>query len=134
MMAIVSKRTMFLVVALIGQLLASEKSLSVSARPGSSHWKLPPDTHAVVTGGTKGIGRAVVEELAAGLGIRVLTCARNEQELMACVHEWKAAGMDCTGVVADVAVKEGRDTLLQGIRQWLGGKPLDILGTYESGI
>lgn len=39
---------------------------------------------ALVTGGTKGIGHAIVEELA-GLGATVHTCARNEAELNACL-------------------------------------------------
>jgi Tropinone reductase 1 len=86
------------------------------------------DAHAVVTGGTKGIGRAVVEELAGQFGSRVLTCARNEQELESCITEWKAAGMDCTGVVADVSIKADRDKLMLAIHEWLGDKPLDILG------
>ena len=104
-------------------------TISVSAT-GSSLWKLPSDTHAVVTGGTKGIGKAVVEELASpsGLGIRVLTCARHQEDLDARIKEWRSAGMDCSGVVADLSSKEGRDDFLKALREWLGRKPLDILG------
>jgi len=93
----------------------------------ASLWNLPPETHAVVTGGTKGIGRAIVEELASELGARVLTCARNSQDLDTCLNRWKESGLDCTGVVADVATPQGRETLLKSIREWLNGRPLDIL-------
>jgi Tropinone reductase 1 len=76
-----------------------------------SSWNLPPEATAIVTGGTKGIGKAVVEELGS-LGARVLTCARNADDLTACCEQWKSDGIDCTGVVADVAVPEGRQALM----------------------
>lgn len=97
----------------------------------SGLWTLPSGTTAVVTGGTKGIGKAIVEELAQK-GTRVLTCSRNPEDLATCVEVWKAQGYDVTGVPADVSSKEGRDSLLQEIREWLGnnqesGPQLDIL-------
>ena len=64
----------------------------------SSAWKLSTDTTAVVTGGTKGIGKAIVDELAGSLGIRVLTCSRNGSELEACIEKWKELGYDVCGV------------------------------------
>ena len=89
-------------------------------------WSLPSDATAVVTGGTKGIGKAIVEELAGHCGVRVLTCARSADDLERCLtEEW--ADYDCTGVVADVATPEGRETLVKAIREWLQGQPLDIL-------
>lgn len=42
----------------------------------------------VVTGGSKGIGQAVVVELCQ-LGATVLTCARNSDSLDRCIEEWK---------------------------------------------
>lgn len=42
----------------------------------------------VVTGGSKGIGQAVVAELCQ-LGATVLTCARNSDSLDRCIEEWK---------------------------------------------
>ena len=90
-------------------------------------WKLPPGATAVVTGGTKGIGKAIVEELAA-MDCQVFTCARSSEDLNACLEEWKAQGLDCLGVVADVASPEGREALVAEIRAWLGeDRPLDIL-------
>ncbi|MGB3463617.1 MAG: SDR family oxidoreductase, partial [Cyclobacteriaceae bacterium] len=44
---------------------------------------------AVVTGGTKGIGRAVIEKFLAN-GIDVITCSRNEEELEAFKQEVQA--------------------------------------------
>jgi Tropinone reductase 1 len=95
--------------------------------PSSSFWQLAPGATAVVTGGTKGIGKAIVDELGAK-GAKILTCARNSDELEKCVESWKADGFDVTGVTADMASSEGRDNLMTEIKNWLGevGR-LDIL-------
>eukprot|EP00977_Amphora_coffeiformis_P004140 scaffold834_cov172-Amphora_coffeaeformis.AAC.9 len=91
-------------------------------------WQLPPQSTALVTGGTKGIGKAVVEELAGDqFGMHVLTCARSEQDLARCLKEWQAAGMKVDGVMADVSSPKGREQLLEKLRTWLDGKQLDIL-------
>jgi Tropinone reductase 1 len=87
----------------------------------SSGWTFTPETTAVVTGGTKGIGRAIVEELIFH-GCRVLTCSRNQEELDELLNEYPS----CYGVVANVATPEGRATLLNAIREYLG-PTLDIL-------
>lgn len=93
----------------------------------ASLWEFQSGTTAVVTGGTKGIGKAIVEELAEK-GIRVLTCSRNAEDLQACVEEWKEQGLDVTGVPADVASEEGRAALMKEMKEWLGEKQeLDIL-------
>jgi len=84
-------------------------------------WQFPPDTTAVVTGGTKGIGKAVVEELAAFATVRVLTCARHAETLQSCLDAWRKAGYDnISGCVADVSTEEGRQDLLKAIQEWLG--------------
>jgi len=92
-----------------------------------SGWSFPSKATAVVTGGTKGIGRAVVDELAGTHRCRVLTCSRNANELQECVNEWKSQGYDVEGVVADVATADGRVKLLEDIRSFLAGEKLDIL-------
>ena len=90
----------------------------------SDAWKLPPGTSAVVTGGTKGIGRAIVDELVLTHGCRVLTCSRSEEDLRQLLQSYPKDRLQ--GVVADVATAQGRDTLVAAIRDFCGGT-LDIL-------
>ncbi|MEV6899274.1 SDR family oxidoreductase [Amycolatopsis sp. NPDC051372] len=57
---------------------------------------------ALVTGGTKGIGRAVVASLA-GEGAAVAFCARTESEVRATEKEFRDAGATVSGEAVDVA-------------------------------
>ncbi|KAG4167920.1 hypothetical protein ERO13_A13G226400v2 [Gossypium hirsutum] len=87
-------------------------------------WSLQGMT-ALVTGGTKGIGHAIVEELA-GLGAIVHTCSRTETELNDCLLEWKAKGFRVTGSVCDVSNQAQRENLLNTVSSQFNGK-LNIL-------
>ncbi|XP_057953108.1 tropinone reductase homolog At5g06060-like [Malania oleifera] len=80
-------------------------------KPRENRWSLN-GMNALVTGGTKGIGHAVVEELA-GLGAAVHTCCRNEVELNACLHQWKQKGFAVTGSVCDVSSPPQRHKLME---------------------
>ncbi|XP_059455689.1 tropinone reductase homolog At2g29150-like [Corylus avellana] len=89
-----------------------------------SRWSLQGMT-ALVTGGTKGIGYAIVEELA-GLGATVHTCSRNEAQLNECLHEWKAKGFRVTGSVCDAVSRAQREELISTVSSLFNGK-LNIL-------
>ncbi|KAH9661606.1 Senescence-associated protein 13 [Citrus sinensis] len=65
-----------------------------------NRWSLQGMT-ALVTGGTKGLGLAVVEELSM-LGATVHTCSRTETELNECIHHLQMKGLKVTGSVCDV--------------------------------
>ena len=76
---------------------------------------------ALVTGGTKGIGRAVAEHLAAE-GTDVAVCARNADEVAQTVTALSAMGVRATGRALDVA--DG-----PALKQWIAD-----VGTEFGGI
>jgi len=86
-------------------------------RPETSPWRLD-GRRALVTGGTKGIGRATVDELRA-LGADVLFCARDRAEVDAA-----AAATGARGIAADVTTAAGRAAIEEAVR---AAGPLDVL-------
>lgn len=101
---------------------ASASATTRSSR--ASRWSLH-DMTALVTGGTRGIGLAIVEELT-GLGAIVHTCARNEDELRKCLRGWKDEGLRVTGSVCDVSSLAERGKLIEDVSSVFSGK-LNIL-------
>ncbi len=69
----------------------------------------------LVTGGTKGLGEAVVERLAE-MGAKVLTTARSGPRRT-----------DAMFVSADVTTAEGYDTVVGAVREQLGGVDIIVL-------
>ncbi|XP_019056608.1 PREDICTED: tropinone reductase homolog At2g29290-like isoform X3 [Tarenaya hassleriana] len=90
----------------------------------NSRWSLQGKT-ALVTGGTKGLGEAVVEELA-GFGARIHTCARDGDHLNKCLREWQAKGFQVTGSVCDVSLRTEREKLMETVSSLFNGE-LNIL-------
>jgi Tropinone reductase 1 len=89
----------------------------------STMWNLK-NKKAVITGGTKGIGKATVIQFLS-LGAEVIFSGRNEQEVAALEKQLQDEGHTVYGVVGDVATEAGRGALLRKVEQhW---DVLDIL-------
>ncbi|XP_058787531.1 tropinone reductase homolog At5g06060-like [Vicia villosa] len=87
---------------------------------GSSRWSLKGMT-ALVTGGTRGIGHAIVEDLC-GFGATVHTCSRNQTELDNCLNQWRSKGFSVSGSVCDVSSRDQREKLIQEVTSIFNGK------------
>ena len=79
---------------------------------------------AVVTGGTKGIGRAIAEALARE-GLNVCVGARSLDEVQQTVRELEGLGVSATGAACDVRASEECDALISHAVEELGG--VDVL-------
>ncbi|KAI3938691.1 hypothetical protein MKW92_018376 [Papaver armeniacum] len=90
----------------------------------SLRWSLRGKT-ALVTGATKGIGHAIVEELA-GFGAAVHITSRNENDIEQCLRIWREKGYTVTGSVSDASVPADREKLIETVSSVFGGK-LNIL-------
>lgn len=88
----------------------------------NSIWDLQ-SKKALVTGGTKGIGEAIVAELL-HLGAEVFVVARNQELLLEKLSGWKTKGFSVDGIACDVADPESRKKLIDHLSGW---DRLDIL-------
>jgi NAD(P)-dependent dehydrogenase (short-subunit alcohol dehydrogenase family) len=86
---------------------------------------------ALVTGGTKGIGRAVVEGLAAE-GAKVAFCARTEADVVKAEEELRGAGHDVTGTAVDVADAEALTGWVAASAEHYGG--IDVVVANVSAL
>ena len=86
---------------------------------------------ALVTGGSRGIGREIVLEYARA-GASVVTCGQHSSEALTSLsHELKDVGGQHRVLIADVTHPEEVDHLLEECRAMLGG--LDIL-VHNAGV
>ncbi|CAI7853953.1 unnamed protein product, partial [Closterium sp. NIES-54] len=86
----------------------------------TARWRLDGQT-ALVTGATKGIGRAIAQELAS-LGAHVFVCSRGEADVAATVAELQSQGWAATGWACDVKEPEQREVLISKVSEAFGGK------------
>nr|GMD38951.1 tropinone reductase homolog [Ipomoea batatas] len=91
---------------------------------GQGKWSLQGMT-ALVTGGTRGIGYAIIEELA-GFGAEVHTCSRNQNDIDECVERWREKGLKVAGSACDISSRQQREELMEKVANHFNGK-LNIL-------
>ena len=76
--------------------------------------------NAVITGSTRGIGRAIAKLLAAE-GASIAICSRNQEEVDSAVSELGAGGAQVTGAAVDVADKDSYQAWIASAGEALGG-------------
>lgn len=79
---------------------------------------------ALVTGASRGLGRALAQALAAA-GARVVLVARHEEPLRAAVGAIREAGGEAHGIVADVAAPDAAHAIAGQAAALVG--PIDLL-------
>ncbi|HFL2713455.1 TPA: SDR family oxidoreductase [Legionella pneumophila] len=88
-----------------------------------SRWNLE-GKKALVTGGTRGIGRAIVEEFLK-LGAEIVVVSKNKDNLDGAIKNWSSEGFCVNGIVADLNQDESYFHVINSITQKWGA--LDIL-------
>jgi Tropinone reductase 1 len=79
---------------------------------------------ALVTGGTKGIGKAIAEEFLA-LGAEVMIVARDKQQVEELVRLWQTEGLPVSGIAADVSKAADQQRIKAAIEERWGA--LEVL-------
>jgi 3-oxoacyl-[acyl-carrier protein] reductase len=87
---------------------------------------------ALITGATKGIGRAIAERLASE-GVDIALCARNQDEVTAAVAALSATGIKATGAAVDVCDKENYQAWIAAAGEELGGIDIFIPNVSAGG-
>ncbi len=76
--------------------------------------------NVIITGGTKGIGRAIAETLA-DEGCNIAICARNADDVSSAVASLSAKGVKATGQALDVADGDAFAAWINAVGEELGG-------------
>jgi len=83
------------------------------------------DKRILITGGTRGIGAAIVETLLQE-GAKVAFCARNQEQVSVCETKWQGQGYEVFGSVCDVADKPAYLSWIQKAAEEMGGVDIFI--------
>ena len=87
---------------------------------------------ALITGSTKGIGRAVAERLAAE-GCHLGICARNQAEVDQAISELSAKGVKVVGGAVDVASADSMGNWVEQCASELGGIDIFVSNVSAGG-
>jgi 3-oxoacyl-[acyl-carrier protein] reductase len=82
---------------------------------------------ALVTGGSRGIGRAIAQRLAADGALVAVHYGGNDAAANETLKAIKQAGGDAFLIRAELSVHEGIDTLFRQLEKGFADRPLDIL-------
>lgn len=113
------------VIVVCAFLFASWTNWFATSVAASSKWSLQ-GKRIVVTGGTKGIGKAIVEDCAA-LGAEVITCARSAESIAACQQEWQTQGYHVHTCIADLSDETGRNQFVDFVQGKCGSNAVHAL-------